>query len=925
MRSYLDILNEAPARGLSSDGGLVNFNVDKSLPITKIKDESGKVFDLHASEEDAQKFIDGNNAYTKFDTSQAQDVSGGNEKLDAIVKKYAKPGMSVQDIAAAEKEAGNESDSRYVLGYIAKSLGLEGLYRADGSAYIFLDGDEVKSARGGNMDQALDVAKQGLLPDATKDKIEKVTKSSREDVAAKAREVMSAAGDESIVGDDPSGADATGGKLSNEQIATKLKRVQELLAKATPQETDESFVTLTYAEQLLEAMSDEEADELAKLMGELEGAMETLTDGQLRQQIEAAQSSYKKVQSGQTGDPGEVEGGSPGQIDTNSDSAIAAAVKDPALWITNEMPKELKQANANGLKKATDNGKKKSASVAAVQQIMKQIASVTGNKDMDIQADGLYGPNTIKAIKKAQELAGVTADGDPGAETAKTLVDFSKNPTGKGGIADTDLNNDVDSAIELLKKGIASFGGGTEPVTTSVDFRHLLSIVEGKLDEALSPEDTEKLKAIIAELEPKMNDAEFMSGQSPEMQAKFKELTDLRKQYNDKTQEIQKQQEAIPAEMLKAVQGMGTDEAAVYAAIAKISSKQSFDTMVANNPNLIATVLDDFSGRELDKVIGDFGKKGITIQVVKKPGMLGGGGEYKYNGKTYTSKGASGGDEKPAPTTTGDKQAGAAAQGGGQGGAPQNTAPQKTLAQTAGGFERNPGSQPAKAGITTSKDNNMTNKTKLSEASMNISMNGENAAEVSELIGILKNAGMPDAGPVSDMLPKMGDKPAMAMDPHDDMKMHMSTCGMGEEDDVDEAEYSNSPDETYGTADQQMIDLSRDSGVNAPKKMSKKPSWHSGDNPMESSIREQLWAALQEKQTNEAHRGKKKKSRGMRGEDIETTEARGKKKKSRGKMMDSIKTTEARGKKKKSRGKMEDINTLEGSRGKKSRGKKSRG
>ena len=892
MRSYLDILNEAPARGLSSDGGLVNFNVDKSLPITKIKDESGKVFDLHASEEDAQKFIDGSNAYEKFDTSQAQDVSGGNEELDAIVKKYAKPGMSVQDIAAAEKEAGSDSNSRYVLAYIAKSLGLEGMYRADGSAYIFLDGDEVKSARGGNMDQALDVAKQGLLPDATKDKIEKVTKSSREDVAAKAREVMSAAGDESIVGDDPSGADA--GTLSNEEIATKLKRVQELLAKATEQATDESFTTRTYAEQLLEAMSDEEADELAKLMGELDGAMEKLTDGQLRQQIEAAQSQYKKIQSGQTGDPGEVEGGSPGQIDTNSDSAIAAAVKDPGLWITNEMPKELKQANANGLKKATENGKKKSASVAAIQQIMKQIASVTGNKDMDIQADGLYGPNTIKAIKKAQELAGVTADGDPGAETAKKLVDFSKNPTGKGGIADTDLNNDIDSAIELFKKGLASFGGGTQAVTTSVDFRHLVSIVEGKLDEALSPEDAEKLKALIAELEPKMNDAEFMSGQSPEMQAKFKELTDLRKQYNDKTEEIQKQQEAIPAEMLKAVQGMGTDEAAVYAAIAKISGKQSFDTMVAKNPNLIATVLDDFSGGELDKVIGDFGKKGITIQVVKKPGMLGGGGQYKYNGKTYTSKGASGGQEKtpqaktPPPTPTPR---------------PEN---------------------PATAGINSSKEYNMTKK--LNEASMNISMNGENAAEVSELIGILKNAGMPDAGPVSDMLPKMGDKPAMAMDPHDDMKMHMSTCGMGEEDDVDEAEYSNSPDETYGTADQQMIDLSRDSGVNAPKKMSKKPSWHSGDNPMESSIREQLWAALQEKQTNEGKRGSKKKNRGMRGEDIETTEGkRGGKKKARGKMMDSIKTTEARGQKKKSRGKTEDIKTLEGSKGKSRGGKKSRG
>ena len=38
MRSYLAILTEAPARGLSNTGGLVNINVDKSLPVTKIKD-----------------------------------------------------------------------------------------------------------------------------------------------------------------------------------------------------------------------------------------------------------------------------------------------------------------------------------------------------------------------------------------------------------------------------------------------------------------------------------------------------------------------------------------------------------------------------------------------------------------------------------------------------------------------------------------------------------------------------------------------------------------------------------------------------------------------------------------------------------------------------------------------------------------------
>ena len=207
------------------------------------------------------------------------------------------------------------------------------------------------------MDQALDVAKQGLLPDATKEKIQKVTQSSREDVAAKAKEVMAPAGEESTVGDDPTG-DATG-PLSNEEIATKLKRVQELLAKATEQATDESFKTLTYAEQLLEAMSDEEADELAKLMGELDGAMETTDHFSLDNRLKQHKAQYKKIQAGQTGADGEVEGGGTGQIDTNSDSAIAAAIKDPALWIRNEMPKELKQANANGLMKATDRGKKK--------------------------------------------------------------------------------------------------------------------------------------------------------------------------------------------------------------------------------------------------------------------------------------------------------------------------------------------------------------------------------------------------------------------------------------------------------------------------------------------------------------------------------------------------------------------------------------
>ena len=150
-------------------------------------------------------------------------------------------------------------------------------------------------------------------------------------------------------------------------------------------------------------------------------------------------------------------------------------------------------------------------------------------------------PLLLAPVKKAQGLAGIKADGDPGAETAKKLVDFAENPdTGRN--CRHRFNPRFDKAIALLKKGL---GEGEAQATTSTDFPHLIAIVEGRIDEALSLEDTEALKAIMAELDPKIKDPEFMQGQSPELQAKFKELIDLRKRYNDKKAETEAQK-AIP-------------------------------------------------------------------------------------------------------------------------------------------------------------------------------------------------------------------------------------------------------------------------------------------------------------------------------------------------------------------------------------------
>ena len=955
MRSYLDILSEAPARGLSGDGSLVNFNVDKSLPVTKIKDSDGNTFDLHAAEEDAQKFVDSSNAYEKFDASTAAPQAGGNKELDAIVAKYAKSGMSLDDVAKMEQEAGSDSNARYVLAYAAKTLGLEGMYRADGSGFIFLKDGQPSGARSASLGQSQDLAKLKLLPQPIVDKMQKVADGKKEGDPDKEK-FQQAVNDQT--GEDPKAKAMDGEGGAAGAVAQKLKRVQELLAKAIEQApAEESWAPRSYADQLLEEISAQETTELQDLIKELETELPNIADESLKQQIEAALNQYKEFQAKSTqgiDEPGE-EGEGEGQIDTDSDSAIAAAIADPELWITNEMPKELAQANAKGLLKATENGKKKSASAAAVQQIMKQIASITGNKDMDIDADGLYGPASIEAVKKAQGLAGITVDGDPGAETAAELVKFSKDPTGKGGIADTDLTQDLDSAIELLKKGIAAFGSGEAPTAQaggddamaagqaagrvgatsgefanppggqqnqSIDFsmRNMLETLE-RLDEKLSPEDEETLKGIVGELQAKIDDAEYQASLDPEMQAKFTELSKLRAEYNKLVSAEPKAQAggdpaAIAGKLLKAVKGMGTDEEAVYAAVAEIADKAMFDGMLTKNPELIPTVLDDFSGPELQKVIDGFAAKGIKIEVVKEPKGLT-SGTYKYDGKTY---GVGAGKEDPKAQAGADPSKLANPTGNPEQNPTTPTAPPPrpaAVGQQAASKGRNVARSAGTvtSQITQSKDYSM--KKAINEsASMNISMSGDNAGEVGELLKILKNAGMSDAAPVGAIDMPM-DMPVKAIpggagidldrDGNNDMEVgpmdhdhdmpDESPCGsddggMGDmkklaglkgpmpEEDVEEDGWDNSPDEEYKDDDY----MYQSGGIHKKKKAY--PATQDGDNPMalETSIKERLWAALQEKTTNEG-----------------------------------------RGKKKKSRGTKEDMQTTEGSRGKKSRGKKSRG
>jgi peptidoglycan hydrolase-like protein with peptidoglycan-binding domain len=181
-------------------------------------------------------------------------------------------------------------------------------------------------------------------------------------------------------------------------------------------------------------------------------------------------------------------------------------------------------------------------------------------------------------------------------------------------------------------------------------------------------------------------------------------------------------------------------------------------------------------------------------------------------------------------------------------------AAQQAAARVAGNESANNTNNALVEGIT--KLAGISNKKKLNEASMNISLNADSSAEVAELLRIMQLAGAGGAKAVDTAMINQTDS-------------HMGGCGcsscaakqgpsepdMGdmirmisaeelateEVDDGDFGDATTEPDETY------MNDVSASipSGNDLHKEKGSYPATAGGDNPM--GIRETLWKALQEK------------------------------------------------------------------------------
>ena len=133
----------------------------------------------------------------------------------------------------------------------------------------------------------------------------------------------------------------------------------------------------------------------------------------------------------------------------------------------------------------------------------------------------------------------------------------------------------------------------------------------------------------------------------------------------------------------------------------------------------------------------------------------------------------------------------------------------------------------------TTKESNM-----LTEASMNVSMNGASAGEVAELMALLKNAGMPEPKSMAVMAPS-----GMSPGP---IKTSGCGCGSMGEDTVEE-EYANEPDET--TMDTAYMTKDLAGGLNRPKD---KGALRAKDPAIDhSEMRESLRKALEAKYIQE--------------------------------------------------------------------------
>jgi len=611
--------------------------------------------------------------------------SQNHDFLNTIVDKYAKPGMKFSDIANLEKEAiaakppeggflsgltnkllTNDFKKKYVLAHASSKLGLPGLYDSQGRYLHYLDDSgEPATAGNANKQEAIKINDAGLLPPSVATSFKLDNKSGAPGVPVDDETSLSPGNQRASTWKNPNvkdgnaagapsrwqtqlnktGVDSSSITLrstnktysySNQaDIRTVSKEYGKLIVryqKLMKKMNESAPISLRgylkeYAIQdlLLEALTVAEQNELKVIYQDLMTiANWTIKDSSGKRVPVIGEFNVRDIRDKLKNAPSFVRDSTPkATADWNKDSGMNL---DSPEDVGSGTPGKFSSGFSRSLADFAKSGKKGLSNDPDEIPAIKELQGFLNEIGLPIgKVDGVYGPNTMNAVKKLQELTGAKVDGDVGPETIADIIMLKNLKWGKNGdLTSTHLMSYMDEIEDLIGKtgGAQTFPAGANPAgapdsamfkSPSADdmkndqkfqsqlqdlgfeesrdfsFRGLINLVENMLTEGLSAREKERLQQLIADLQTLKNNPNAPKGIKSKVDTLIARANDALKAPEAEPEEPKDAVGAVKSigdQLIKAFSGAGTVEDMVWNALEKLQTQQEFDALIKQYPEV---------------------------------------------------------------------------------------------------------------------------------------------------------------------------------------------------------------------------------------------------------------------------------------------------------------------------------------------------
>jgi len=441
--------------------------------------------------------------------------------VDAGIEKYLTQlgdEPTVEEIYAARKDLISELEdagetgmfvnssyiSRQFIGAVAEKLELPGLFSNTGSSFVDVEKDDAgryRSYANGSRAAAEELAQKGYLSDRAAEKLGVTNILGMEFGDANSDDANAVRNTQTM---------ASGRRNVRREVA----RFMELLAKRNVV-SDGIVYESALARLLTEALSDAEEAEFQELLAKVQSLdPASYDDEETKTAVQAAVDAAKNIET-------------PAAQTTTTAAepeAEPAATSEPASGNTDNALAKFADSGKGGLANDPDE-------VAAIKELQQRLTAL----GWELDVDGKYGPATKRAVSGFQTMMGATADGDAGPETIKAIVKAESIP----GIRE--FYNDTNELIALIDKGALytesanserreddanisyttpydqfSQGNTRTLQNNSIDFRSLISLVENSLLEAVSEQEQARALELYNKHKTKYvagnTEADYMAG-----------------------------------------------------------------------------------------------------------------------------------------------------------------------------------------------------------------------------------------------------------------------------------------------------------------------------------------------------------------------------------------------------------------------------